>query len=348
MKESSYWAERFALLEEDLYALGAVYFERVRRAYEAAIVELEKELADWYMRYANDNKITYTEAKQRLTVGELAAFKMTVEEYIRKGSSLDPRWQKELKHASTKFHVSRLEAMKIQMQHRAEMLATETLDAIDEMAHKVYSEKYYRTAFELQKGVGVGFDVFKLSDSDIDVVSKKPWTWDGKHFSDRIWSDKVKLIHELDTTFTQAVIRGTDFRKTIAEISKRLNVKKSNVARLILTENKAIQSRADLDSYKDLGVTEYEILATLDLRTSQICRSMDGKRFKVSEFDIGVTAPPFHPYCRTTTTPYSEAVRAVFGKIATRAARDNERGYYLVPASMKYQEWYDTYVDKKQ
>lgn len=348
MKESSYWAERFALLEEDLYALGAVYFERVRRAYEAAIAEVEKELADWYMRYANDNKITYTEAKQRLTVGELAAFKMTVEEYIRKGSSLDPRWRKELERASTKFHVSRLEAMKIQMQHRAEMLATETLDAIDEMAHKVYSEKYYRTAFEIQKGVGVGFDVFKLPSHKIKAVLGRPWTADGIHFSDRIWTDKVKLIRELDTTFTQAVIRGFEPKKVISEISKRLRVKEHNVARLILTENKALQSRAELDSYKELGVEKYEILATLDLRTSQICRGMDGKIFKVSEFEIGVTAPPFHPYCRTTTIPYDEDVDEFFGKSETRAARDNERGYYLVPASMKYQEWYDTYVDKKQ
>ena len=102
-----------------------------------------------------------------------------------------------------------------------------------------------------------------------------------------------------------------------------------------------------MDSYKDFGVKEYKLVATLDLRTSPICRSMDGEIFKVSDFKIGVTAPPFHPYCRTTTVPYNAKNEAIFGDVMTRAARDNERDYYLVPMSMKYQEWYDTYVDKK-
>lgn len=41
----------------------------------------------------------------------------------------------------------------------------------------------------------------------------------------------------------------------------------------------------------------YEIVATLDDRTSQICRSMDGLKFEVGKGPL----PPFHPNCRTTT-----------------------------------------------
>lgn len=342
---ASYWAERFNLLEQNLHDQGTAYFHRVGRSYDAAIRDLEKELAGWYSRYATENGITYAEAKKQLSKGELAAFKMDVEEYIEKGRSLDPAWRKQLEQASARVHVSRLEAMKIRMQQNAELLAGETRDALDDMAHKVYSEKYYHTLYEIQKGVGVGFDCAELSDKKIKAAIGKTWAADGKHFSDRIWEDKARLVSELDTTFTQGVIRGTAPKKVIAEVSKRMGVKKSNVARLIMTENKALQSRAELDGYKELGIDVYEIVATLDTRTSPVCREMDGKQFKRSEFEPGITAPPFHPYCRTCTIPYDEDVAAIFGEGEQRAARDKDGKYYRIPAKIKYKEWYEAFIN---
>ena len=62
-----------------------------------------------------------------------------------------------------------------------------------------------------------------------------------------------------------------------------------------MTESAAIATEAEKACYKELDVDEYKIIATLDKRTSQICREMDGKHFPVSEMKAGVTAPPFHP-----------------------------------------------------
>jgi uncharacterized protein with gpF-like domain len=39
----------------------------------------------------------------------------------------------------------------------------------------------------------------------------------------------------------------------------------------------------------------------LDSRTSEICRELNGKRFKLSEAEVGVNYPPMHPNCRSTT-----------------------------------------------
>ena len=46
------------------------------------------------------------------------------------------------------------------------------------------------------------------------------------------------------------------------------------------------------------------LLATLDSKTSEICRRLDGKVFDMKDFQAGVTATPFHPYCRTTKAPH--------------------------------------------
>ena len=104
-----------------------------------------------------------------------------------------------------------------------------------------------------------------------------------------------------------------------------------------MTESAFFGSEARKDSFRELGVEQYEIVATLDSSTSEICREMDGKVFPMSEYKSGSTAPPFHVWCRTTTVP---AFVDEFDKIGERAARNQETGKtYYVPADMTYREW---------
>jgi hypothetical protein len=60
----------------------------------------------------------------------------------------------------------------------------------------------------------------------------------------------------------------------------------------------------------------------------------------MKDYQVGVTAPPFHPWCRTTTVPYFE------DNYGERAARDEKTGKtYYVPSNMKYADWKKTFVD---
>lgn len=92
-----------------------------------------------------------------------------------------------------------------------------------------------------------------------------------------------------------------------------------------------------LSEYKRDGVPKYEILATLDSRTCEICGNQDGKTFLVSDAQIGINFPPFHHDCRCTTVPYYDDTPT---EDLTRVARDPETGKtYDVPADMTYPEW---------
>jgi len=84
----------------------------------------------------------------------------------------------------------------------------------------------------------------------------------------------------------------------------------------------------------------YVIVATLDSRTSETCQEMDGKVFDMKDFEAGVTAPPFHVWCRSCTCPWFE------DNDGERAARGENGETYYVPANMKYQDWKDYFVDK--
>lgn len=129
-------------------------------------------------------------------------------------------------------------------------------------------------------------------------------------------------------------MRGDAQLKIVQSFAKRMNTSLSNAGRLIATESAYFASLGEKDSMKDLGVDQYEILATLDRRTSEICRNMDGKVFKMSEFKAGVTAPPLHPWCRSCTVPHIEGLDS-----GLRAARDDDGKVYYVPGNMKYSEW---------
>ena len=106
-------------------------------------------------------------------------------------------------------------------------------------------------------------------------------------------------------------------------------------------EGAFIIEQATLKGYEEDGIDEYEILATLDLKTSPICREQDGKVYKTKDAVTGVNLPPFHWYCRTTTIPYFEDHQESERMARTRKKNKN----YKVPSSMKYKEWYKKYVE---
>ena len=109
-----------------------------------------------------------------------------------------------------------------------------------------------------------------------------------------------------------------------------------------MTESAYFSSVAQRECYKELDVEKYDIVATLDNHTSEICQEMDGKTFKMSEYEAGVTAPPFHVRCRSCTCPHFDDEFAD-GK---RAARGEDGKTYYVPADMTYKEWEQTVVQE--
>lgn len=338
-----YWEKRFELLEDAMNNKGIEYFHDLERIYGNAIKQTENDIARWYLRYAKNEKVSLAEAKKQLTKNELKEFRMSVEEYVKKGESLDPQWAAELERASTKFHVTRLEALKLQMQQNVEYLMGNEADGVDKLMRDIFTDSYYHSAFEIQKGIGVGWDLMKLDKNVIDKAMSKPWTADGSNFSERIWGKyRPELVKKLHDGLTLNLIQGKSANELVNEITKQFNVKKHQAENLVQTEKAYFQSLAQKDAFTTLGVKEYEIVATLDSKTSDVCREMDGKYFKLDDFAPGSTAPPFHNRCRTATAPY---FNDEFTIDEERAARDESDGsYYTVLGNMNYQEWYEKFI----
>lgn len=345
-KKPEYWKNRMAALEDIQYRRSLEYYKDVQEQFRRAANSIQMDIERWYSRLAENNDISYAGAKRLLKRNELEEFHWTVEQYIKTGeeNAVNEDWIKELENASARHHISYLETMRLQAQQHVELLTTEFEGGITDFLHKSYGEQYYRNAFEMARGTGIGTNLARIDEKSIDTIIRKPWAQDGAIFSDRIWTNKQRLVQNMHTELTQGIIRGESPQKAIDNLTKTMNVSRSQAGRLIMTESAAIASAAQKDSLKELGVEQYEVLATLDSKTSDICQKLDGKVFDMKDYEVGVTAPPFHPNCRSTTVPYFDDE---FTDGEERAARDEKTGKTVyVPADMKYPDWKEKYVDK--
>lgn len=346
MKTSDYWKKRFEQLEQTTNDMSREYCREVDKSFRRSIATVESDLEKWYNRLAVNNEVSLLRAKQMLNDKELQEFKWTVEEYVKYGekNSITQEWLKELENASSKAHIERLESIKIQLQNQVEVAYGSLEDGLSTTLGKIYENSYYKTGYEIQKGLNVGSSMAAIDNDKIGKAIKRPWATDNNNFSSRIWKNKQQLINNLNTNLTQSIIRGEDPQRAINNISRIMNTSKSNVGRLVMTESAFISSSAQKDCFNELDVEQYEIVATLDTKTSEICRELDGKVFDMKDYQPGVTAPPFHCWCRTTTCPYFDDE---FTQGEERAYRDVDCKTQYVE-DMDYDEWYKKYVSNDE
>lgn len=342
-KNSEYWQQRFGQLENASHQEAMTVYSRIEESFYQAQKEIENKINSWYVRFANNNEITINEAKKLLNSNELKEFKWNVQEYIKYGheNELNEHWMKELENASTKYHVSRLEALKIQTQQTMEKLFGNELDEVDNLTKNSYINNYFHTMFEYQKGFNVGFNVTNIDQNKLSKIVNKPWAVDEKNFSERIWGNKTKLINELHNELTKMCLTGKSPDESIKYLSKKFNTSKAQAGNLIMTENAYFSQLAQKDCFNALDIEKYEIVATLDSHTSEICKEQDGKVYDMKDYQPGITAPPFHNYCRSTTVPHFDDD---FDDEGERAAKGEDGKTYYVSDKMKYEDWYNKYV----
>ena len=337
---TDYWKNRFIKSTKDVFDSDEEYVKEIFKIYESTIEDLDSEI---FKLLNSMEDVSMAEAKKLLNKYEIRSFKSGLDEF-RKASKgfISPNIEQELDIVSRRGRISRLQAMQMSMKSKvATLLNKEQKKLFAHLSNK-FTSSYYKGLYELQRITGYK-NINSLSKDFVNNILNTSWTSDGENFSDRIWKRKDKLLNTLDTELRQGLITGKRPDEITKAISDKLEVSKSNAKRLVLTESSAIHSQSRKAMYERMGVEKYEVVATLDLRTSDICRKLDGKVFDVKDYERGVTAPPFHVYCRSTTVPYyNDDIQAEIEN--TRMARDSETGKSLRVENLTYKEWYDKYV----
>ena len=130
------------------------------------------------------------------------------------------------RNASARFHISRLEALKLQTQQSIEvMFGNQSWQKYWSTMRNVYKSGHYHTAYgEICEGCGCWFGTSSaLDDKQISKVINKPWAVDGK-ISVKGYGQPSEVGQWTEQHLTQNIILGKDPQKAIDEIARKMNI----------------------------------------------------------------------------------------------------------------------------
>lgn len=318
LKQSSDYWERRSLST----ALNAIeneedYLRRLKGIYDRANQDIQDKLAVVYTRYAKNNNISLTEAYSQLPRDMETKYKADVEEYVKLATEHqgDPKWKQYLLNQSLMHKHSVLN--QLQTEYRKVVYDIDMEQTSGKFLEKIYTNTDYYNQY-----LNGNDEQFAKVDKDrIQRLLAEDWSGGGG-FSEKIWGNKEKLIKALDETVIKGFATGQSYDSLAKELAKKMDTSYSNAQRLIMTESARMDNQALLDRYREMGATKLEFVATLDMKTSEICRAMDGTIIEIENAKIGLNVPPLHPYCRSVIAPVIEDDEGS----ETRMYRDPETG----------------------
>jgi len=346
-RNATYWQKRFEDILISNEKLAVDYQKQLIKIYTAVKADTAKELEAFYLRYAEQTGLDMATVKKRLNPKQLKSFRVQqqlyldkIEELIAQGADLTT-YANQLKKLSGRAYVSRLQEIQYNLNSQIMILTGEEQIALKDIMKQSYLQGYFQSVFALQQGLGFGVS-FTIPNTD-DVTKVVSSNWNGRNYSSSIWSNKSKLTNWLKTDLARHFAAGSSIEQMTKDLSGKLDTDYKSAVRLVRTEVNYISNQSTMDAYNNSTVVEkYQILATLDDRTSEICRDMDGQVFNVKDSQVAVNTPPFHVNCRTTTVPYFDDDDL---EDLTRIARGKDGKQYYVPASMTYREWEKKYAN---
>lgn len=271
---------------------------------------------------------------------EYKDWRFSMEEYLQRIKATgDEALLLELNTLAMRKRINRLEALEAEILAHSAILADVENENIGDFLEKGLTDSYYKGMYDeyLQKDPKtldlMANNHIKLSKDRVNKVLTLPWS--GDNYLSNIWKNSYFIAKKTQSLVAKNIIAGKSIDSLTKEFTKVYgDTYRSNVRRLLRTETAYVKSQADVEMYKTLEVEEYEILATLDSRTSEICQGKDGLHYKVDEIAVGINYPPFHPNCRTTTIKYREERGD-----STRIAKDKDGNNVKVPLGMRYEDW---------
>ena len=337
MKTAAYFKARAEAVKRRGMAQADKAAAQAVREYQKAGEAVAAEVRKIYERYGKDYGLTYAEAQRALTGSACKDWRMTLSEYAERINQTGHKaLLAELDALSARSRISRYEQLRTAISVETSVLAKKQEERVEQLLSGLYEESCYRTAYDLQKGLGVGKSLALLPKAEIAEAVSYPWS--GADFSERLWGNSRNLAEDLRRTLTQGLIRGQDLRQMTKALQEKTQAAARDCERLIQTESARILEDGELQSYRRCGVTKYEILGTLDRRTCPVCGKQDGKVYAVDDAQTGKNYPPFHPRCRCTTVAVFDE-EAGEAESSLRAGRDEAEDYTLFPADMTYEEW---------
>lgn len=330
---SNYWEKR--ALENKLSAIENEedYLRRISSIYDHANKQIDEKLARVYARYAKENNLTLEEAYKQLPKKMETEYKNDVMDYVNKAK--DPSYKQYLLNQSIMHKHSVLDQLRTEM--RSVIYDIDMEETGGKFLEKIFTDSNYRAQYSNNEEAFAKVDKEKIQN-----LLNENWSGGG-NFSELIWKDREKLVKALDDIVMKGLATGDNYDKMSDKLAKRMDTSKSNAKRLIMTESARMENEGLLSYYERIGAKQLIFVATLDMKTSEICRAMDGTIIDIENAKIGLNVPPLHPYCRSVISPYYEG-----NEPGDRVYRDVETGKTKSGRYRTYKEYLEEELGDKE
>ena len=339
---SDYWENRAAWDMYEQMEDAEATADLVARVYRSASSQIVFAAQDIFEKYMTKHKLSQTEAWNLLNrMQDKDSIENILLELKNKDSGENKQELiKELEAPAYRVRLERLQDLLQQVDTVMQSVYQQEQQFDTSFFEQLAENAYYKTIYNTQCRTGLGFNFSHVDQKQIDRALRMNWS--GKHYSKRIWKNTDDLAKTVKDELLVSLLTGRTDRETAAVITEKFGGGAIKARRLIRTESCFLSGELTAQAYEECGIQKYRYVATLDLRTSKICRELDGKVFFVSQRQAGKNYPPMHPWCRSTTI--SAIDDEALSKL-TRDAYNPETGRTeKVPANMTYDEWYEKYV----
>lgn len=266
-RNSQYWKKRINNQQDKLYdkSLEDIQNELAKK-YEQAIKDIKINMVDLY------NDLLADASNGEISMNDLYCF-------------------------------NRYSDLQRQLNKKLVALGKDEIDVYNRQFEQLYkvNEKTIQKAFE-ENGLITG-RFTQVSEKQVKAVLDSVWCSDGMHWSNRVWRNKALLQQRIEKGLVDCVSRGVAKDEIIKQLKNDFGVGFNQADAIARTELTYIMGQSTANSYKSVGVKQYQYLAALDSRTSDICKKLNGKVFDFADMQIGKNYPPCHVNCRSTVIP---------------------------------------------
>lgn len=316
--------------------------KQLSQNYQVFLEQVKREMGDLYAEYGVDGLLDYALLQRRLTPAQLSQYRSIIQNVIRENQDIEDEslllaMQQQLENKDLTVIDSKIELLEVYLL----VMVHKNIKTVSESLSQTYQNSYSYALYDLHRKIGqvMPFEVF--TDKELRDLIRSDWF--GDTFEDAIKFNRHGLLRSLKKSIVTGIRRNESYQKLLKGLTDLVSGGKGykGIRNILRGETTRVISEATTKSYEQCGIDSYQIIATLDNRTSGICRKIDMKVFPLSEKEIGKNFPPLHHLCRSTVAPFIP--EDDLSKVPRRARDPKTNKNYTVPGDMTYKEWNQKY-----
>lgn len=298
MKNSQYWMDRNDDIIRWLDEHDLDMFKELEDAYSETSRNIQKKLYEFIGEYAEDNKLSYDEAQQRLRKTDLSDYRKNAQKYLEEAENMSSKEKEQLldrlreQYRATK--VTRLDALRLDIMNEIGKMNVGVLQPLfTDYLMSVAEYSYLNT-------IDPAFSTTTINRPALNELINRPWK--GYNYSEDLWGNNDNLAEKLFKTLRQGFINGSSVQDMAREIRKDFNVARYRAETLVRTDGSNVVNSASLKRYRDtFGLRRVKIHVHVDERTTEICMGYheEDKSYLIND----VPVLPAHYNCRSTYIP---------------------------------------------